>query len=178
VGRVSRFTVQNSAGSAMLHLNVDTGEFAFSKGRFIPERGAGLIFVGKSRELYHRNPIVEYEKAYSALLIVGLRGNSGVSFSIDEVRSVVRQLRMEQAGDPGASFIMQKGLYLHRDKKQVIEENSVRVIILLLTGETQKEFQDNIFRLGEELARVFDQEEVLVEFQDRGVHEKVFGAKP
>lgn len=160
---------------------VNTGLFHYRGGSFHPDR-KGEIVVGRS-SLY-RNPREFLGKdTYSALVLLGLEGQKGRTYEIDNVVEHVKKIRGAQTsegpgdpGDPGASFILQRGLYRHKPpgkKARIVEEDSVRIIILHLTDTTVKEFQEEILRLAESLAEEFDQAEVIVDFQKSGVTQEV-----
>jgi hypothetical protein len=152
-----------------LRVPVNTGNFFFEKGAFYPDNQG--ILVGDNpitRESYGTG-------AYAGLIIIGLSGQDGEKFKLEDMVSIVGDIRMEQAGDPGASFIAQKGLFKHKITGKRVEEDSVRIIILNLTGESDEEFKENILSLADELAERFNQEAVIVEFQRKGVTEEVTG---
>lgn len=157
----------------MTRLNVNIGPFAFNGGAFVPTGrvqglgGGGLGGLG--RETSYGSGV------YSALVIVGLEGIAGEEFTENDVVEIVRTIRIEQAGDPGASFLHQRGLYKHKETGQIVEENSVRIIILNITGESDEEFRANMVALAEALREEFNQREVIVEFQMRGVTQEVVG---
>lgn len=160
----------------MTAINVNTGPFTYEKGTFEPE--GALEYIGE-------NPATPYGKGvYSALMLIGLSGQKGEEFEPEDVVELVKVVRADQTadpedetdpGDPSASFILQRGLYRHKKKREVVEEDSLRVIILHLTDEDRDEFKENILAMAEELANEFDQEEVIVEFQNKGVTDEVFG---
>lgn len=158
-----------------MRLNVNTGVFSGKPGTFQPARG-GVNVVGA-----RQNPRVDYGRGtLSALLLVGLSSPSGATFTIEDIVAAGRDTRVDQIGDPGASFLTQKGLYLHRVTGKVVEEDSVRVIIVHLeglTGETAPQFKDHIQALAEVLRADFDQDSIVVEIQNRGVTEEVYGAE-
>ncbi len=118
------------------------------------------------------------EGTYSALILVGLESPSGRSYDVEDVVDIVKRVRDRQTGDPSASLISQRGLYKHKEGGQVVEEDSVRIIILHLTDETKQAFREHIVELAETLARQLQQEEVIVEFQNRGVTDEVMGITP
>lgn len=115
---------------------------------------------------------------YSGLLLVGLESPSGKKFTVRDVERIVERVRVKQSGDPSSSFISQRGLYKHKKGGEIVHESSVRVILLHLTDETKAQFRRNVVKLAEEIARVLKQEEVIVEFQNRGISEEVLGVTP
>lgn len=172
-----------------MRLNVNTREFHARdkkgnwKGSFFPDR------VWPNPVGSRANPWDDWgDGVYSALLIVGLRDQHGRDRDPEEVVRIVRELRLQQSarpgtipeetGDPGSSFLLQRGLYRHERSGEIMDEEGVRVIILLVKSpETRDQFKENILHLGETLARELDQESVIVEFQDKGVTDKVYGAR-
>jgi len=154
-----------------IHANI--GPFYCKGGSFVPDKGT-IMFEGNPPPREH----LSYGKgAYSGLIIVGLNRRDGDKNNIEDIIATVRDTRIAQVDDPGSSFISQKGLYKHKVTGETVSEESVRVIIMLLTDETPEEFRENVLVLAEDLADKFDQEEVIVEFQDRGVTDFVIGVK-
>jgi hypothetical protein len=127
---------------------------------------------------------------YSAVVIVGLcerldaTGATGPVHScpsnkrhtMEEVIALVEELRERQAHDPGATFIPQKGVYKHAGGA-VIEEDSIRVIILNLDPdeEPRQQFKEHLFDVASALAKRLNQELVILEFQQAGVTDRVWG---
>lgn len=155
-------------------INVNLGIFRCNAGTFYPDRG---IAYSGDPTVIHYNPAHPYESdTYSALLIVGLSGQAGEKFSLKRIIEWVKQYRIAQVGDPGSSFVLQKGVYRHRRTGQIIDESSVRIIILnLAENESEDEFRNNILAMAEALRSDFNQEEVILEYQRRGVTTEVFG---
>lgn len=90
---------------------------------------------------------------------------------------IVREIRTEQVGNPGSTFLLQKGIYAHAAGGPVIEEDGAQVIILNLPdyGTEPPAFRKQIVKLAEDMARQLQQEEVIVEFQKGGVTERTMG---
>ena len=157
-------------------LNMNTGKFYYKHGSFSPDKGT-LTEVGRIREL---NPAHDYgKKTYGAAIIIGLTDRAGVERLPKDLINAVRDIRLDQIGDPGASFMFQRGLFKHRSTGTIVEEDSVRVLILNLDSEQEPtaKFRQNILAMGEKLREDFDQEEIIVEFQDGGVQDGVYGIK-
>lgn len=155
-------------------VNVNIGLFTCEAGTFYPDRG---VFYNGDPAVVQYNPAHPYgADTYSALLIVGLAGQAGEKYTPKEIVEWVKNYRVAQVGDPGASFIFQKGVYRHKRTGKVVDEDSVRVIILnLAENESRDEFRRNILAMSEAIRSDFNQEEVILEFQRRGVTLEVFG---
>jgi hypothetical protein len=125
---------------------------------------------------------------YSAMVIVGLcerpdatatKGPvhgcpSDKRHTMEEVITLVEELREHQAHEPGATFIPQKGVY-KRAGGAVIEEDSIRVIVLNLGKESRQAFKEHMFDVASALAKRLNQDMVILEFQQAGVTEHVWG---
>src|SRR3990172_9161922 len=111
-------------------LNVNTGPFACPKASFRPHRGVPLEYIGEKRVFEH-NPLNDWGTGvYSALLIVGLHTQQDQKIKLDDIVQYVRQTRIAQMGDPGSSFIMQRGLYKYTGgprEGEIEDEESVRI---------------------------------------------------
>ena len=83
---------------------------------------------------------------------------------VQEVIDPVIDRRRRQAGDPGSTFIPQTGVYQHRHGDTIIEP-SLSVIIWKSEVESRQAFTAHIAEVARILARHFDQEAILVEFQ-------------
>ena len=90
------------------------------------------------------------------------------------VIEVVKNHRILQSGDPGSTFQAGQGLYKAPDG--IVEEPAVQVLITHLTDESPEEFRANAKDLGEFLATVFGQNEVLIEILVNNVIDEVVGA--
>lgn len=165
-----------------MRLNVNTGPFVYEKGSFTPAPKFGI--VGNKDRLFQPNPRTTYGRPLAGLIVMGLtdRANHDVQHSLDEVVDVVKAVRLQQTstsgvpddGDPGSTFILQRGLFKHKTG-EIIDEESVRVIILHLTNETPDEFREHLLKLAEIMCEKFNQDELIVEFQLGGVTESVVG---
>lgn len=166
-----------------MRLNVNTGPFVYENGSFTPAPKYGI--VGNKNALYETNPRTAYGKPLAGLIVMGLtdRANHAINHSLDEVVELVKNVRIQQTseseapgdgGDPGSTFILQRGLFRHRTG-EIIDEESVRIIILHLTDETSDEFREHLLKLAETMCEKFNQDELIVEFQKGGVTEDVVG---
>ena len=116
-------------------------------------------------------------KILGARLIVGLSVGKRPRWKIADVIRVVRAAR-EQTSDPSASFLVQKGIYKHKDPTRgIVEEDSVQVLIIDTTDPaiSQRVFEAQMIALGETLARAFKQESIIVEIQVNGLTRRVIG---
>jgi len=123
---------------------------------------------------------------WSARIVVGFRPKDAPpSFRITEREAkhkedllvyLVRRTREAQVGDPGATFLTQRGLYRHVESGEVVDEPGMQVILInTAEGVTPKQFERQVEDLAELIATKFDQEEVIVEIQKNGVSQQVFG---
>lgn len=120
---------------------------------------------------------------WSARVIVGFRPRDAPpDLKVDARQKedllvrLVRQTREAQVGDPGATFLTQRGLYRHVESGEVVDEPGMQVILINTTeGVTPKQFERQVEDLAELVADKFDQEEVIVEIQKNGVSQQVFG---
>jgi hypothetical protein len=152
-------------------------------GHFYPS--GKLLFVGDKAFLTNPKTWQSDEQIYAARIFCALEkqdpetGDVLKAWSLkDDMVPIVKEVRDRQAGDPGSSFIAQTGLYRHKKTGRIIEEDSAQIIILSLYGETPVQFNANMVQLAEILAGRFEQEEVVVEMQLRGVTQEVFGVEP
>ena len=86
-------------------------------------------------------------------------------------------------GDPGASFLSQRGLYRH-DAGGIVDEPGAQVVIInvervMPNGKkisvSPRRFEKDVERLSEDIATTFDQESVIVEIQKNGITQRSFG---
>lgn len=121
---------------------------------------------------------------YSARIIVGFRPQDAppgfevrnVGQKENDLVALVKKIRIAQVGDPGATFLEQRGLYRHVKSGEVVDEPGAQVIIFNTTkGVTPRQFERQVEILAEIIAEAFDQEEVIVEIQKNGISQKVFG---
>jgi len=113
----------------------------------------------------------------SARIFVGLEkqhlttGRVLQKYSVTTLVNIVKRVRVAQVGDPGASFITQRGLFKSASGR-IVPEKSVQVIILSIYGETRKSFKENIAELAETIRGKFDQDMVTVEIQRDGIRQE------
>jgi hypothetical protein len=125
----------------------------------------------------------ESADTYSARIVVGFRPKDAppdfevrdVGAKEDQLVNLVRRIRTKQVGDPGATFLAQRGLYRHSESGEVVDEPGMQILLINTTGETPRRFERQVEILAELIVEAFDQEEVIVEIQKNGVSQKVFG---
>ena len=114
---------------------------------------------------------------FAARLFVGFKVGDDVKWTMDELVSMVRQVRGEQEADPGSSFVAQRGVYKDQDTGKVIDEPGAQVIILELSNMSAEKFEEQMIQLGEHLRYEMKQKEVIVELQHGGSVYKTLGIK-
>jgi hypothetical protein len=118
------------------------------------------------------------EDTLAARLIVGFSVGNAPTWTVDDLIPIVRAVRTKQSGDPSASFIMQKGIYQHRDPHRgVVVEDGAQVLIINMSDATPEEFEDQIIELAEVIAKKLDQETIIVEIQRNGITQRVHGVE-
>lgn len=139
------------------------------------ERMDGARFAGTAFDV---DPAVE--PMLSARLIVGFNVGAEPTWTLDDLVPVVRAARVAQApSDPSATFLLQRGIYQHRDRaKGIVEEDGAQVIIFNTTGADLDTFREQMVALAEEIARQLQQELVIVEIQANGVTQRLIGVEP
>jgi hypothetical protein len=110
----------------------------------------------------------------SARLFVGLSVGNTPRYSVDDVVAATVAFRKKAKRSPDASFVAQKGTYTHDKSGKLVVEDSVQVIILDFSGK-RAAFVADMKKLGTELRKKFKQESVILEIQDRGIVQEVFG---
>jgi len=146
----------------------------------------GVSFNPTGKLVYHRPTLVanptKWDKAkdsplWSARIFVGLEkqhpttGRVLNKYPMPRLVNIVKRVRMTQVGDPGSSFITQRGLFKTPGGK-IVPEKSAQVIILSIYGEKQKQFKENIGKLAETIRQEFDQDMVIVEIQRDGIRKE------
>ena len=101
--------------------------------------------------------------------------HDGKPFTIDDVVKATLEERKKQGAMPDASFIAQRGTYTSQGATGVVVEDSVQIVIIDLSGGSREAFVEQMTTLGEALRTRFEQETVILEIQERGVVQDVFG---
>ena len=151
-------------------------------GSFTPQ---GRLTVHGDRRTLSNPRRWESRDTYSARVVVGFLpagAEPGTKMSaaeterrMEQLVTVVRRVREQQVGDPGATFLAQRGLYRHAESGVVVDEPGAQVILFNTQGSTPAAFERQVEELAEEVARRLEQEEVIVEIQRNGISQKVFG---
>ena len=118
------------------------------------------------------------KRTLAARLIVGFSVGQVPTYSIDDLISIVERVRMEQTGNPSASFVAQRGIYQHHDGKTIVHEDGAQVFVINLSDLTDEEFTDQMVYLAEVIASEMRQEEVIVEIQVNGISQETIGVIP
>lgn len=127
------------------------------------------------RALLTENPVRWDSKVtWAARVIVGFKRKGKRPITLAQLVRLVREIHIEQVGDPGSSFLRQRGLYRH-DSGSIVDEPGAQVVIFNVSGVSPKTFEKQIEQLAEDVATEFDQESVIVEIQRNGVTQRTFG---
>lgn len=170
-----------------MRINANTRVFSWSHksggGSFSPS-GRRTV-VGDAALLSNPRRWEAEGDTFAARIIVGFRPKdapadfrltrSATDAIEDLVVGIVRDMRTGQVGDPGATFLSQRGLYKHAERGEVVDEPGMQVVLINTTGATAKQFERDAEDIAERLAVALDQEEVIVEIQKNGVTQTVFG---
>lgn len=172
----------------MNSVRVNPGRFVFtaprgSRGEWKPQ--GKLVTTG-------RNPVVadRVEGAtIAARLFVGFNVCDKPVYTMEDIVDKVQEIREGQGRDPDASFVYQRGLYKHHphgDQKDcgLVEEQSAQVILIFVPEEyqsppveTKAQFHQHMIDMAGQIARDWQQESVILEFQRNGVTEEVLFVK-
>lgn len=149
-----------------------------------------LVAHGNVDTRASRNPTdwsadAETDPMLAARVFVGLSVGQDAAFDVDDVVAIVKKVRAAQGKRDkrhdrhvDASFIAQRGLYTSRKSGDVVEEDSVQIVLLNTDGLPKRQFESEIVELAEQLATRLDQEEVIVDLQENGISKKTLGVKP
>lgn len=119
------------------------------------------------------------EATLAGRLIIGFNIGTEPVWSVDDLIPIVRRVRERQVGDPSASFVLQRGIYKHKDPAHdIVEEDGAQVILIATEAETPAAFRRDLVALAEEIARRLEQESVIVEIQENGITQVVLGVGP
>lgn len=134
-----------------------------------------LYFVGALR-----NPrIWQSPGGLAARIIVGFNVGDKPKWELKDVIPIVKRVRKEQGYPPNSTFVLQEGLYQHREpEKGVVQEKGTQVIIIDEWGTPPEQFDREMVELAETLARELQQKEVILEIQERGITQSVSGVAP
>ena len=123
---------------------------------------------------------------YSARVLIGLNVGDTPKYTIQQIVNATKEIRQKQYTvkhgkkeheRPDSSFLAQKGLYTDSQSGKVIDEDSVQIVIIDLSGASKEIFTKQMTDLGEKLRKRFEQQSVIVEIQHRGIVQQVFGVE-
>jgi len=107
----------------------------------------------------------------SGRLFVGLNVGPKPTYDIEQVVRATRDFQIERGKSPNASFIAQKGIYTSPNQS-VVTEDSVQIIVFASTDDKDA-FRGELLALAKHLRRLFRQEAVIVELQERGITQQL-----
>ena len=107
----------------------------------------------------------------AARLLIGLNVGDKPTHSIDDIVTAVGEIYRGSA-----SFIAQKGIYVD-DHDHKTYEDSVQVVIISDASD-ETAFKKAMVALGEKLAAKFQQKEIVLEIQKKGIVDSVYGVTP
>lgn len=117
-------------------------------------------------------------ETWTGRVIVGFARLNKPDVTLKDLIRVTRRMREHQTQDPSATFLLQKGIYRHKESGTVVEEDGAQVVIIDTHDTPPKKFEDQIVELAEAIARELEQEEVIVEIQKNGISQRVVGVGP
>lgn len=115
------------------------------------------------------------EGGLSARIFVGLSVGQTPRYTIKQVVDAVIEIRKSQKQRPDATFLAQKGIYTEGQDEKLVEEDSVQIIIIDVFGTPEDKFIEQMTDMGEKLRARFEQKEVILEVQNKGVVQAVYG---
>lgn len=154
----------------MLFANPGTFYWCDPKGNAGVFRPKGpMKVIGSKQALENPMGWESTEPMLAARIITGFKIGNKVVWKLKDLIELVRRVRMEQAGDPGASFVLQKGMYRHEDTGETIVEPGAQVIILNLQRVPYETWKRQMKELADTIAIEFEQELVILEIQRDGM---------
>jgi hypothetical protein len=113
----------------------------------------------------------------AARIFIGLNIGGEEAIDTEEIIDFIIEWRTEHGDNPSMSVLTQRGVYQNA-RGEVIQEPSLQIVILEFGDLAKNEFANEMTALGEALAEAFEQDEVIVEIQKRGVVRDVFSTTP
>ena len=162
----------------MLRIPNDPGDFYYrgpsgQGGCFLPNGQSSFVGLANPREWS-----IQGKNVLSARLFVGFNVGDEPRWTMDDVIGVTKDTRFG-IDKPDATFILQKGIYKHREGGQrMIEEDGAQIIIIDIWGTSYDVFVEEMEKLAENLAEELEQETVILEIQKGGVPQETIGIKP
>lgn len=160
-------------GPAIHHLKDGRVRSFRPKGELFVCTPEGVMLGAEERK---KNPVNQYsEGGLSARLFVGLNVREKPKYTLQQIVEATIEIRRKQNQRPDATFLAQKGVYTDSDTGLLVDEDSVQIIIIDIAGTPEEEFKKYMTDLAEELRTRFEQKEVIVEIQFKGVVKSVLG---
>jgi hypothetical protein len=110
----------------------------------------------------------------SARLFVGLNVGQTPTYKVEDVVRATRDYRKSHHETVDSSFIAQSGLYTDQKSGEIVDENSVQVVIFDVSDTPEAVFEHQAEELAQFLRKKFEQQTVLVELQNHGEVKKFF----
>lgn len=159
-------------GEAVHHLKSGSVRRFKPRGEMLVCMPDGRVIGAEDRK---KNPVEKLgEGTLSARLFVGLSVGQTPRYTIKQVVDATIEVRKKQKQLPDATFLAQKGVYTESKSGQLVEEDSVQIIIIDVMGTPEVMFTACMQELGEELRKRFEQESVIIEIQRKGVVQAVY----
>jgi hypothetical protein len=114
----------------------------------------------------------------SARLFVGFNVGEKPRWTLADLMALVRRVLEQQTGDPSSTFIAQRGFYLHRDTRYVVEEDGAQVVIFPDSDEPRDSFEARMVELARVIAADMQQAEVIVDISRGGISQQAYGVGP
>ena len=134
---------------------------------------------GERRFSSRKNPADWSSKGptYSATLFVGFSVGNKPVWTMNDLVSLVKRVRIKQVKHPDSSFVYQKGIYTHESNGMVVTEDGAQVIILNVPPMIRKlsVFRKNMVALAETICREMKQETVIVRIDKNGIAQETIG---
>lgn len=105
---------------------------------------------------------------YSARIFIGLNVGTKTEYTLEDIMRATLAYRKKHGKAADGSFLGQKGIYEDR-KKRIIEEPSVQIVLIDLSGMSEKRWTFEMTGLAKHLREKFKQETVILEIQNRGL---------
>lgn len=120
----------------------------------------------------------------AATFLVGFNVGHDAKWSMPDLIHLVKSFLKERGFPQDSSFVYQKGVYTHRQPELgTVTEDGARLIILKFPESDwdkidEKQFQELMKTLAEEIADKLDQDEVIVIFSAGGIDKVTYGVWP
>jgi len=101
----------------------------------------------------------------SARFLVGFNVHGRPHWTEDDLIRFFIEVRERQGRSSGASFLTQRGIWQPLGGRREPDEQGAQIIILNEDGLDEETFVDEMAALGEELARLMDQDAIYLDIQ-------------